>query len=418
MRCAVLPALALAVAAASAAPPPLAQLLHLAEENHDSFRVHLTEYRISEEGAPLARAELLPQTSATFTQQHSSNEESNWSAGISVSQSLYDMYKWRQWQAAQARVDTAALRLAAARQELHRDVILLWLDVQLAAETLRLVETRRKTLRAQLARTEAFAASGQVIEADVLSARARLANAQSQWEQARHDLAVARDEVMRLTTADTAEMRLLLDTALPHLPPLPFWLQRVEERNLAAHAVRSNGETLRRRLQSAVGALLPRASLNASVSAKDEWSDTRASWQLQVRQPLSTGGALRASQRQLVAEADKHYAELAALLSHNAQAIKRLHGQMRADLARLDALNEEVTARAALLQVVTIGYDNGVNILTEVLSAEEELFDAQMSLRQAAYGYLKNLTSAKALLADADAAFAAQVEALFIPAEH
>ena len=145
---------------AGAEEPSLARLLALSENHHPEFRVQQTDYQINREVAPLARAHLLPQVGAVASQRYNdssqnsgggggggggggSSDNNSWSAGISASQAIYNAPRWYLCQAAKEQEKAAALRLDAARHTLHRDVILAWLNVQLAAETLRLVETRR-----------------------------------------------------------------------------------------------------------------------------------------------------------------------------------------------------------------------------------------------------------------------------------
>ena len=396
---------------------PLAELLQLAEMRHSDFLVEKTSYEIIKEDIPIARAALLPQASASLSQQQGDNSGVGWSAGVSISQRLYDLGQWRLWQAAGARVKGEEMRLAAARQNLRRDVILAWLDVQLAIETLRLLDARRKTLQAQLERTEVLAASGEGIEADVLAARAQLANAQSEWEQAKHNLAVTKSVILRYTDAAAAELQLALQAALPRLPPLLQWQQQVEEDNLSLKALRRQTDSVRHRLQAASASFQPRLSLVGSYIAQDGLDNVTDSWRLSLEQTLFAGGSLRAHQRQLIAESDNAHAQVMALLSQHDQTLKRLHGQMQADLARMQALGEAEVAAAAFLEVIIVGYENGVRVITDVLSAEEDLFNAQINLRQAAYGYLRNLTTVQALLAASDDAFAARIEQLFLAAE-
>lgn len=396
----------------------LPQLLLRAETTYPDFHVEKFRHAMTREAAPIARSGLLPQASASWQRQYKNNREENWAASVSVEQVLYNLPEWRLWQAEQERVKQSALNLDAARENLRRDVIIAWLDVQLAAEVLRLVETRRKTLQGQLRRTRALAASGQVIEADVLSARAGLATADSQWAQAKHDLIVAHDVMRRYTDAAAADMQLAADIRLPPLPPLPQWQRQLEDNNLELKAARQQAAFVRRRLQAAHGSIYPRLSLTGSLSSEGSLSDVDDSWILSLRQSLFTGGNLRSQRRQLVAESSLASEQIVALQVRHTQTLKRLHGQMQADLAQSAALSEAAAAAAAFLEVVVIGYDNGVNIITDVLRAEEEVFDAQLNLQQATYSYLKNLAAAQALLAAGDDDFALQIEQFFVFRNH
>lgn len=402
----------------------LVQLLALAEERHSGHQVQRHSLKASQEAAPLAFSALLPKVSAAFTERDADEEGSGggggsnaWTASLSVRQPLLSVPDWHLWRAAQAQVEAAETDFAAARENLRRDVILAWLQVHLAADTLRLIEARRKTLLAQLQNTKALAAAGQVIEADILSARARLADVESQRAQAVHDLAAARDALARYTRAAAPGMRLTAAPALPPLPSLAVWQRQMEESNLQIKAARQQTAQVRRRLQAAEASVYPRLSLSAARSAQGSLGSASSSWQLQLEQSLYTGGHFSARRRQLIADSDRAHAQLAAVLDSSAHALVRLHGQMRADSARVEALQGAVEAAAALLEVVTVGYNNGVNILTSVLEAEEDLFDAQLSLRRAAYGYLSNLAAARALLVATDDAFAMQIEKLFVPTE-
>lgn len=397
---------------AVAGATPLATLLQLAEQHDSDFLVQESVYAAAREASPVARAQLMPQLSAQLSGEYNAQNQQEWRAGISLEQPLYNLPRYYLWQAAQQEVTLAAIQLEEARETLRRDVILAWLDVQLAADTLRLVEKRHTTLEAQLKRTRTLAAVGQVVEADVLSARAGLASAASQLAQAKHDLATAHDSVIYFSGAAAAEQQ--LHRPLPPLPPLDRWLTRLDENNLLLKAARQQSAIIRRRLQSSESAVLPRLSLSSNLNVRDNFGNIEDSWQLSLQQSLFTGGGFSAERRRLIAESDTVHGRVAAQLTQLTQTLRRLHGQMRADIARQAALTEAATSAEALLRAVTVGYENGVNIITEVLDAEADVFDARLSQRQAAYSYLQNLTRLRALIAGSTSAFAGQIEQLFI----
>ena len=395
---------------------PLAELMQRAEQHNSDFLTQQSVYRAAREAGPAARAALLPQLSARLSGLNDEKNEQGWSAGLSLEQPLYNQSRYYLWQVAKEQVTLAGIQLEETREVLRRDVILAWLDVQLAADTLRLVQKRYDTLKAQLNRTQTFAEAGQVIEADVLSALAGLASAEAQRAQAAHDLATAHDNVIYFSAATAVERQLILIPP-PPLPPLSDWLQRLDERNLSLKAARQQAKIVRRRLQVAQGAILPQLSLSGSVNFRDSTRTKEGSWQLSLQQPLFTGGSFSAERRRLIAESDTAHSQVAAQLAQLAQTIRRLHGQMQADIARQVALAKAAAAAEALLRAVTVGYENGVNIITEVLDAEADLFDARLSQRQAAYSYLQNLVRVQALFAAGDTAFAGHIEQLFAPPE-
>lgn len=407
-------ALAVTLAADADGGMGLAALLTLAEQTHSEFLAEKSRFAMAAEAAPAARAALLPQVAASWSQAGGGGMGNDgWTAGVEVSQALLDMPRRRLVRAAEAGVAEAEWGLAAARQNLRRDVVVAWLDLHQAAAALRLVETRRRTLSAQLGRAEALVAAGQAIDADVLSARAGLANARAQWEQARHNLAAAREAVRVRTGAAPVAMRLVGDVEELVPAPLEEWLRRAEEDNLRVRAARAAAAGVRYRLRAAADVVYPQLSLVGSAVTGEGLDEVEGRWSLSLRQSLFTGGELSSERRRLVAESDLAHESVAAVLEGNAETLRRLHGQMLADRARLTALSEAAEAAEALLEVIIVGYENGVNITAEVLGAEEEVFEARLNWQTAAYGYLKNWAAAQALVAGVDAEFAARVENLF-----
>lgn len=405
--------------AADTDTPSLKMLLQLAEENHADFLARGFDLAVERETENVGFAALMPQLSSQWSDDNNKQSPSrDWTWSFSLSQPLFDLPAFENWRAAKEGVRLSEINYDLARRNLHRDVILAWLQAQLASDVLGLVETRRKTLREQAARAELLAAAGKTTNTDVLSARSSLANANSQWEQARHDLAVAQDALSRYTGVPSPLLWLNATAAqLPALAPLAQWQKRVEEGNLSVMATRQQVTYLKRQLRAAELSITPRVSLNGTHSLRGSVGEDQSVVGVVISQSLFTGGRFSAQRRQAVARLEAIYKRLTDTLRAQAQTTSRLHGQIQANRASMDALQEAVDTASALLESVILGYNSGVRIATEVLSAEEDVFNARLELRRAAYSYLQNLTELQNLAGGVDDAFVASVNALFIQEE-
>ena len=394
-------------------PPTLSELILLAEEYHADFLAQEFNLQAERENENISFAAFMPQLSSQWSDDNNQRSFSrDWLLRFSLSLPLLDIKAWENWRASQERVRFAEINFDLARQTLRRDVIVAWFNTQLAADVLNINETRQKTLREQAARAELLAAAGKTTNTDVLSARASLANAKAQWQQARHNLAIAQDAIIRYTGETVATARLNVDSPPPP-QPLSQWQHEISQNNLSIAAMEQQIKFLRRQLKSIGSEYMPRIALSATHDLRGGMDNDQSVIGFSIAQPLFTGGRLSAQKRQALAQLEAAYKSLTDVRRAQQQTVRRLHGQIQSDLASIEALQEAVETAEALLESVILGYNSGVRIATEVLSAEEDVFNARLELRQAAYRHLQNTVELQTLAAATDETFTTEISTLF-----
>ena len=337
---ALLTASAVLMPAQAEPPPTLVELTALAEERHAAYLARQADFAAEEENENIAWSALLPQVSARFSEEVGESS-APWAFNLSATQVVVDFAARGEWRATEELTEEARANLALARQNLRRDVVVAWLNAQLAADVLALVAARQKTLREQLNRVTLLAQAGRGTQIDVLSARAGLANARSQWEQAKHELADALNTVTRYTGAFAGAARLApAPDALPPPPALAAWQTRVRQNSLSAAATRRRVKYLERLLSLAKTAVFPRVLLSGGLRARGGFGKVDKRLEASLSQPLFTGGNITAQQRRILALLEAARWRLADVVRREEQEVRRLHGQMLANIARMSALGD------------------------------------------------------------------------------
>ena len=419
----ILIALCLAAAVWAEGDKSLLKIVQQAEEYHAEFLAQQTELTVFEENANIERAALLPQISLQGSDSiigtSNSSSNANWRLGLKLSQPIVNFSALIKWRAAIDETALAAINVAAARNALRRAVVNAWLDMQLLSDELELVELRVKTLREQAKRARLLADAGRGTRTDVTSAEAGLALARAQREQAKHDLSVAHDALLHLSGESVPIKQLSVSPAkLPALAPLAKWQQRVATNSLALAAKRQEIVYLKQLLSATRMALIPKLSLEGSLEAVDDFDEINDSVNIVLSQQLFAGGNLMARNRQAKASLAVARLRLEDIARRQTQEVARLHSQLMTNRVRMAALAAAVDASEAVLRDVVAGYNAGVRIAQEVVSAEEDVFDSRLQLRRAIYDYLKNLSTLSELATDNDDSFVAQIGQFFADAKY
>ena len=393
----------------------LIELVKLAGEYDAGYRATVEDFAANKEQANISRSALYPQASAragrVFVSGGGAGDRPNASAEIVQTFSLRNV---RSWQAATARVVAEEANNKAALQSLRARVLNGWLRVQFAADTLVLLSARQNTLQERQKRAEQLRLAGNGLESDVLSAKARVFDVEAQIARARNDLAAAREVLLELAGALPFVAGLHKNAVFAPPPPEGIWIEKVAAgsfRRISAKAVRAAAEES---LNAAESAVYPELDVSAGASNDgDKLRSFSGRIGFSLRQPLFTGGRIGAEKRRLLAGLRAASARLAAVRREEERTTKERIGAIRADIATMRALTTATEAADSALGVVEMGHQLGARTITEVLAAEEDLFDSRLQLRRAQYDYLGNLIGLHELAGGIDDNFVAYVAGFF-----
>lgn len=403
--CAPLALGSMVFSAAPAGAESLRDALALAYETNPTIRAERARLRATRESRAQAWAGALPQVTAggsidrtdlTQTVQFpgapdssTGNEDFTSIAGnVEASQPIFTGFRnLNTIKQARARIRAGGAQLVATEQQVLRDVATAYFDVQLNMAVYELNLQNVEVLRRQNEMAQVRFEVGEITRTDVAQSEARLADARAQMSQAQGNLAVARANYAQLVGQAPGDLE-----PVETLPDLPETLDEAQSfaRDFAPAAVgaREQAEVSRRQIAIARGALLPSVSLTTSYQYAEEPSafvldSEQFAYGVRASVPIFQGGlnysrirearALHASDRAGVVEAERQVEAQVNAAWQNLVA------------ARVIIISAEASVEANQLALEGVRRESMVGTRTtlDVLDAEQELLNAQVSLVEA-----------------------------------
>lgn len=390
-------------AASSAFAETLADAIALAYQTNPTLQGQRADQRALDESIVQARTGLRPQVdaSASLTATDGQNDGDagrGSSAGLSVSQPLYTGGRVSsQIGAAEADVMTGQQGLRSVEANVIQAVITAYVDVRRDQERLRISQENVAVLQRQLDEAKARFEVGEITRTDVAQAEARLAASRASLASAQAQLAISRAAYAAVVGQNPGDLE-----AEPSLEA--FLPSAVEDAFDAAE--RNNAQILGAQFAeraSAARVAVARSSRLPTVTASGTlgFSGTTAqqsflpptgaggafddyqrnvSGRISVSVPLFTGGLISSqvraaeernnSDRQAIEEARR------SVLRTVSQAWNSLIGAR----ANLEANEEQVRAARIAFEGVRQEAQVGLRTTLDVLNAEQELRNAELSL--------------------------------------
>ena len=109
---------------------------------------------------------------------------------------------------------------------------------------------------------------------------------------------------------------------------------------------------------------------------------------LGVSIPLYSGGAINASVRQAVSQAESATETRASSLQTIELSIRSLYLDLQTAVAQIEAQQQLIRSRTSALEATKAGYDVGTRNLVELLDAQSNLYDAQNTYEQYRYNFV------------------------------
>lgn len=358
-----------------------------ARDSNPSLAAQRARLNATREQLPQARADLLPQISATAGADRTNNDfgtDEGWSAGLSASQLLFAgggaLASVRQ---ARANIAGAIANYDAAEQQLILDVATAYAGVRQAQAVLTARETTVSNLTEQLRYAEAQFSAGLVTRTDVAQSQARLAQARTNFVLAQGQLSAAVEAYMRLVGRPPVEL-----TAPPTAPGLPASLEealaiavRENPGLLSAQAAEKSADAA---VDIATSNFFPNVSLTAGANLSGDFEDgtddfssdsvgVRLSWQ------LFTGGAnLSRNRQQRALRSAANFEVAAAQRSVREQVTTAWTGLQSAQAAVVSA-REQVEAAELAYRGIRLEQETGLRSTIDVLIQEDDLLNARLA---------------------------------------
>lgn len=383
-------------------------------ESYDAASSEDAEYRAARAAAeggreliPLARAQLLPNISISAARMqndlttHTRNMlgqpvsfDSQYVSKnyvLSLRQPLYRPQLYSGYLQAVARVEGIEAIFDKAGQDLGVRVTAAYLNVLLAEEGLRQVESQRAAIEAQLAAAQRALVAGQGTRTDIDDAQARLDLNRARHLGARQQIDQARHELETLINRQVGLLRPLngqrLDLRVPHSEVLEEWIARAESASPELRDARARVETARHEVERARGGHKPTLDLilQRSMSASDNVTNPNNRYDnsqvgVQVVIPLFAGGYVSAQVRQALAALDEAEERYEAARRKIAIQVRKEFQGIQEGILKIRAL--EIAEQSANQSVLSNekGYLAGTRSRLDVLNAEEARSNTRLEL--------------------------------------
>jgi outer membrane protein len=376
-----------AVLIAPARGETLDEAVAAARESNPSLAAQRARLNATREQLPQARADLLPQISASAGADRTNNDfgaDEGWSAGLSASQLLFAgggaLASVRQ---ARANIAAAIADYDAAEQQLILDVATAYAEVRQAQAVLAARETTVSNLTEQLRYAEAQFNAGLVTRTDVAQSQARLAQARTNFVLAQGQLSAAVEAYMRLVGQPPAAL-----SAPPTAAGLPASLEdalavavRENPGLLSAQAAEESADAA---VDVATSNFFPNVSLTAGAnlsgdfeSGTDDLSSDSVGVRLSWR--LFTGGANLSRNRQSRALRSAANFEVAAAQRSVREQVTTAWTGLQSAQAAVVSAREQVEAAELAYRGIRLEQETGLRSTIDVLIQEDDLLNARLA---------------------------------------
>ncbi len=388
---------------------------------------------IAEEDVAQARAQLLPQLSASYSYSRSrthrrntaptevspgtfdvftsrsANEGFGTNFQASLSQSLFDFGKYANLKSSHARSDAQDELFRAAQQNLIIRVSKAYFGVLGAEDQLNFAKAREKALAKQLDQAQQRYDVGLSAITDVNEAKANHDAATANVIQAQNALDDAREVLAQITGKAPRNLEVLRED-LPMAPPSPdnqqAWVEQALQQNPRVLAQRHQLEAAEKGVTVARSARLPTLGASLNYSHSPSWGDDlyaapgmpfhsnsdmeNTSIGLTLTIPIFSGGATRSRVRQSIQRRELARYTLEEQKRQIKLTTRNAYRSVIAGISEVEARKQAVISANSALEATQAGYEVGTRNIIDVLNVQQQLFQARSAYSEARHQFILN----------------------------
>jgi TolC family type I secretion outer membrane protein len=409
-------AIALSFGGVSAAQAlDLVQSYRLALTNDATYQAALAANQAGQEALPQARAQLLPNLSASGSRSKNSTASDtpgyldqrtlstsdylSSSSTLALRQPLFRMYNFALYKQAQAQVKNADAVLDKDRQDLLVRLSSAYFEALMAREQLALVLAQKEAYSAQLQSTKRAFAVGAGTRTDIDDAQARYDMSLSQELDARQNVGYTRLQLQVIVNQPVESLALLDAKRMELLPPVPAnldeWIARGEENNAELRALQANIEWARQDLAKARAGHYPTVDLfvqrsksesDTNYTINSQYFTTAAGVQFNI--PIWSGGQVNSQMRQAVANLEKTRQQYEAKRREISQQVRKEFQNVTEGILKVKALEQAERSADQAIFSNQKGFQAGMRTQVDILNAQQQRVNVRRDLAMARYQYL------------------------------
>jgi outer membrane protein len=331
------------------------------------------------------------------------SESDEFSRGISLSQTLFDLGAWNSLGIADKQALQASGQYDFAKQNLIVRVAEGYFNVLSAIDNLEFVQAEKRAIERQLEQTKQRYAVGLTAITDVHEAQAQFDNSVAQEIIANNAVETAREQLREITGKYHAKLDMLntktFSTVKPSTPATDL-VKIAKDKNLNLQVSKITADIAKEQIELAKAGHYPKLTLNASygdsltdsesngVSFDDQPRSDSSSIGLNFSVPLYSGGATVAATDQ----ARAFYVAASQDFETDYRAVTRSvitsYNQVVSDIATFKALEQAVISAESALKATEAGFEVGTRTIVDVLISTQNLYNAKRNLADVRYRYV------------------------------
>ncbi|WP_338884309.1 outer membrane channel protein TolC [Xenorhabdus sp. TH1] len=355
-----------------------------------------------------ARSSLLPQLGLSadvnygkgFRNRVARNTESHGtSAGLQLTQTIFDMAKWNQLNQSEKNAGIADVNYQTAQQKLILDTAQAYFDVLNKIDTLTYTEAQKTSLYRQLDQTTQRFNVGLVAITDVQNARAQYDSILAMEVSDRNNLENALEKLRMITGTYYPQLAALnIDQFKTKQPESANTvLKEAETRNLSLLSARLTQDLRREQIKEMQTGYMPTVNLTANTGISNshkrgiDRSDTydgNNSVRLSLNLPLFNGGSTYSQVEQAKYNFVSASQDLENIYRKVIQEVHSTSNNISAAISSIEANKQAVLSAQSSLDSMEAGYQVGTRTIVDVLEATTKLYQAKQNLSKARYDYL------------------------------
>jgi len=414
----------------------LKDIYELALQSDPTLRAARANFQVGRETENISRAYLLPviSASADFSQAERNSESSqvysfisanpfvsksfsdtdSTTYSVSLTQAIFDMPAWYQFQRGKALSKSAAAQFAAEQQTLILRVSSAYLATLRAYDNHETRKAEQRAIQRQLEQTRERFEVGLLPVTDVHEAQAVFDDALVNSLEARGAVNIAFDALQVLTGKNHSVLSGLKDEFMA-VNPVPLdsqdWVNFSLSNNYQLKVSKLGKDASYNEAKAATAQLFPKVTANARYSDSDQ-DGTQVSYLpsesiseisslsdghsfgISVSMPIWASG-INAGRRQAKQRAIASSENFEVATRNTVQTARSRHQLVITNAARVKARNQAITSAQSALGATQAGYEVGTRNIVDVLAAQRSVFQAKRNYANARYDYIFAMMSLK-----------------------
>ncbi|MGB0895654.1 MAG: outer membrane channel protein TolC [Parashewanella sp.] len=356
------------------------------------------------------RAGLLPSISGSVGYNKNWGNSSDYTskggtAGIRLTQSLYDHKVWIGLDVAEKAASQADSGYAGALQQLMIRVTSAYFDVLSAKDNYEFKKAEKRAIKRQLEQTQQRFNVGLTAITDVHEAQAQFDLASASEILAQNTLENSYEALREITGIDHLNIDDLDTKRFSAQIPAPTsskeWLTIAENSSVQLTSDRLAKDIAKENISATEAGHMPTLTLNGGYnkgfSADDTPLGNNEAKQVGITLsvPIFQGFAVTSQ----VKQAQYSYVQASQKLEQTHRAVvknvRNNFNNVKASISSIKAYEQSVVSSESALKATQAGFEVGTRTIVDVLNRTRDLYDSKRQLSDARYGYIKSIMALK-----------------------